>query len=948
MKQKFLTLLALLLCAVTSSWADDTYEYYYNGSSTINTSSFFSGTAVSTNAYASNLKFTTTAGEITASKVAKMNSSGHVDFTTTANSTVTIVMMSKAKTDSKNANTVKLDTQTSADFGSTSTANVISDPIVFENVAAGSHTITRGGQECGLVYVKVVQEAMTAPAITVQPAACTAVALNGTTTLSVDATPSSGTCTFNWYACDSEGVISGESLGTSKDYTVPTSATASAATLYYKCVVGDGGSNTTPSNVAKINVIDRAAKQTWDFTTIEAEDIMYNETFYTYKGSSTYNHNFTKATDGTLQDNYGNDLLKGIIVRRDAGDAPVYVYCDANNNRYGINLQGASDKPGIWKIPVEAGKNYQVTYTSNTSSKTVGYAINSGATFVSGDLTSTIATAFTNTASFIASASANGTMVLHNAGTDANYSTIVKIEEVAASPSLIVDPSTAEAFSYVEGNGPSAAQSFAVTLNYSENPVSAQLSSSNYEMSKTGEADSYTSEAFDDLTNGSTVYVRLKAGLAKASAYDATLTFANADVEDDVVINLSGSVTGQTYTVTYDLNGGSGDAPTQDPVEAGTQITLPAAASKDFYTFNGWLCNADNVVYDAEALYTMTAANTTFTAQWTGPTYSSTLDFAAVTKAGTTAANAIEDFLASGNMVISGKGSRSDWEPSTENFGFIGYKLKDEGVTVKFMAQAGKKVTITLGSNDGAVTLKKNGTSSTIPSHKGNTNFSVIAFDADEDMLVEISTTQDNKTTTLNKIEIEDAIASTNVTVGVTGFATIGLPYATTLPEGVTAYAVSETSATAVTVSEAIAAGTKIPANKGFVIVATPQVVYNFAGLSNTTWQSSIATNKLEATGSSVLNATAEGDFYYFAIIDSTNRKVGFKKCAANASLAANKAYLPGTGLSSNSLVINFDDPTAVEAVQDVQEFKSSKVQKVIKNGQLFIGNYTVAGARVK
>ena len=515
-----------------------------------------------------------------------------------------------------------------------------------------------------------------------------------------------------------------------------------------------------------------------------------------------------------------------------------------------------------------------------------------------------------------------------------------------AGPSLSVAP-TAEDFTYVAGNGPSAAKAFTVSLANSTKDVSATLpSTTNYEMSET-ENGTYSSDAITGLANNDKVYVRLKAGLTKGTGYDETLTFANDDVTNDVVVNLSGSVTAQTYAVTYDLKGGNGTTPTQDPVEKDEEITLPAAPTRDLSTFNGWLCSADDHVYDAGDKYTMTAAPTKFTAQWNATTYSSTLDFAAITKAGTTGANAIEDFLASGNMVISGKGSRSGWEASTENFGFIGYKLKDEGVTVKFMAQAGKKVTITLGSNDGAVTLRKNGVSSSIDHHKGNAYFSVIAFDADEDMLVEISTTEDNKTTTLNKIAIEEAIASTAVNVGETGFATIGLPYATTIPEGVTAYAVSETSATAVTVSEAIAAGTKIPANKGFIIVATPQVVYNFAGLSNTTWQSSIATNKLEATGSSVLNATAEGDFYYFAIIDSTHRKVGFKKCAANASLAANKAYLPGAGLNANSLSLSFDGETAIYGIAESEANAEAPV-KVIKNGKLFIGNYNVAGARIK
>ena len=428
MKKKLFTLFTFLVCLCSGAWGDTTYEYYYNGTATINTSSFFSGTSFSTDAYTSSLTFSTTAGTVTASKVAKMNSSGYVDFTTTANSTVTIVMMSKAKTASGKANTVKLDSNTSADFGDTETAVVISDPIVFENVAAGSHRIVRGGQECGLVYVKVVQEAMTAPAITTQPASNTVLPLNGTTTLTIEATPSSGSCTYNWYVCDKDGVISGVSLGTSASYVVPTSATASAATLYYCCVVGDGGSNTTPSDVAKIQVLSRAAKQTWDFTTIDEEDIKYNESFWTRKSSGVYNHGFTKATDGTLQDNYGNDLLNGIKVRRDAGDAQVYVYTGR-----GINHQGTESKPGIWKIPVVNGKYYKITYTSQTDGKTIGYTVGGDATYVCGDLTATITTRFTNNANFTVKATSNGTLTLTNkGGDDANCCTIVKIEEVTS------------------------------------------------------------------------------------------------------------------------------------------------------------------------------------------------------------------------------------------------------------------------------------------------------------------------------------------------------------------------------------------------------------------------------------------------------------------------------------------------------------------------------------
>jgi hypothetical protein len=221
----------------------------------------------------------------------------------------------------------------------------------------------------------------------------------------------------------------------------------------------------------------------------------------------------------------------------------------------------------------------------------------------------------------------------------------------------------------------------------------------------------------------------------------------------------------------------------------------------------------------------------------------------------------------------------------------------------------------------------------------------VIAFDAgEEDVIVEFLTDK-NSTITLNKIAIEDALASTPVTVGETGFATIGLPYATTIPENVTAYSVSATSATAVTLSSAIEAGTTIPANKGFIIVAN-QGNYTFNQFANGTWQGDVA-NKLEATGASAKVAEAAGEFYYFAIINADKKKVGFKKCAANASLAANKAYLPGAGLSANSLSLSFDGETAINGIAESEANAEAPV-KVIKNGKLFIGNYNVAGARIK
>lgn len=77
------------------------------------------------------------------------------------------------------------------------------------------------------------------------------------------------------------------------------------------------------------------------------------------------------------------------------------------------------------------------------------------------------------------------------------------------------------------------------------------------------------------------------------------------------------------YSVTYSEGEGSiksGESiPTQADEAAGEKITLAAAdvLEKDSYDFVGWLCNVDGITYDAGDEYTMTAAATTFTAQWT-------------------------------------------------------------------------------------------------------------------------------------------------------------------------------------------------------------------------------------------------------------------------------------------------------------------------------------------
>ncbi len=71
------------------------------------------------------------------------------------------------------------------------------------------------------------------------------------------------------------------------------------------------------------------------------------------------------------------------------------------------------------------------------------------------------------------------------------------------------------------------------------------------------------------------------------------------------------------YTVIYDLDDyTAGVAPTETNKAENDVITIKAAPERASYDFLGWLCDIDSETYQAGDDYTMTAANTKFTAQW--------------------------------------------------------------------------------------------------------------------------------------------------------------------------------------------------------------------------------------------------------------------------------------------------------------------------------------------
>ena len=113
----------------------------------------------------------------------------------------------------------------------------------------------------------------------------------------------------------------------------------------------------------------------------------------------------------------------------------------------------------------------------------------------------------------------------------------------------------------------------------------------------------YTPASGREFNGWTSSDVTISAGKFEMPAKNVTIT---ATWRDEAV----------KYTVTYDVNGGSSATPTETDKAAGDEFALAAAPEYEGYHFEGWLCDADAATYDAEDAYTMTAANTTFTAQW--------------------------------------------------------------------------------------------------------------------------------------------------------------------------------------------------------------------------------------------------------------------------------------------------------------------------------------------
>lgn len=273
------------------------------------------------------------------------------------------------------------------------------------------------------------------------------------------------------------------------------------------------------------------------------------------------------------------------------------LYCQSFKLSYADASGGGSTTPSI------TASNVNIDY--NATNGSIGYQLanatgNVSATVTSGDWL-TLGTVTASAVPFTCSANTATTartaqVKLSFTGATDKVVTVTQAAAGVANPSINVTSSSPTSFSYVEGNGPSDAS----TISVSGSNLTANISisfgdNSDYEMSLAANGtytNSLTLTQSEGTVSKTTIYFRLKAGLAKGT-HNGTLTLSSTGATD-VVINLSGTVTGQTfaieqYTAPANAHGTITFLPAS-PIEEGTEVTLSAepAAGYDF-TADSWV-----------------------------------------------------------------------------------------------------------------------------------------------------------------------------------------------------------------------------------------------------------------------------------------------------------------------------------------------------------------------
>ena len=682
--------------------------------------------------------------------------------------------------------------------------------------------------------------------------------------------------------------------------------------------------------------------------------------------SSTANQfgSITVTYDGSFADGIGSSVTLSDLTRGLYNSSSIYtIGCTTTPSVYGIYLKGkvGSDinidtSANSGTLSIRSPKAMSSIVLNWTDSK--GNEKNPSMTPSSGTYNSE-----TNT--WTASNTTTKEVTFTNGESSKYYLKNQDIELSFAStdPTITVDPTSADPFTYVVGSGPSTAQTFEATLSNQTSDditVSLQAGSSYYEISDDG-----STYGTSNLTigTGDAVYVRLKSGLSK-DTYDGTLRFANEGA-DNVDIALSGSVTNQTYSVTYNLNGASGDAPTETAKEEDEVFALAAAPTRDCYTFDGWLCNVDGVTYAAGDDYTMTAAPTTFTAQWSKVYASGSYTFENNATVGTSPGKTVTTSKVTyaafhvDNLYFSGMDIQ--YEAGVyggEGDDFKGWKIKTKDATIKFFVASDKSVIIGVGNLSSGAKISYTNTAGEEQNDIVLTAKTNNTYNVKGGTMVTIKT-DDANTVTLKKIYIMDAVSTISATVGKNGYTTFASPYALDLtdanrPDGLKAYKATRDGAN---ISFAALNQTVAPGTGLLLLGETKDGSYDIKVVAS---GDAIYGNALIGVTSITPKQSIENDTYYFVMKKAADAESALEFLPLSTSSAvtipAGKAYIevPNSAFDGGAqeLSFTFDDEAGdVTGIAEVSTKKAFNGEFYNLNGQKVAqptkGLYIVNGKKV-
>ena len=346
----------------------------------------------------------------------------------------------------------------------------------------------------------------------------------------------------------------------------------------------------------------------------------FTRTGYTFSGWTTQaGGGGTAYTDGQTYDF--------------SADMTLYAQWTANTYTVTFDANGGSTA-----VPTSKVVTYGAAYGTLATTSLAGYTFSGWFTAASGGTQVTAATVVATAADHTLYAQWS-TLPNHTVTFKANGGTGSDYTQVASTPTaLTANAFTRAGYSFsgwnTQADGGGTAYTDGQTYDFSADmTLYAQWTANTYTVTFDANGGSTPVPASKVVTYGAaygTLATTSRAGYTFSGWFTAasggTQVTAATVVATAADHTLYAQWTANTYTVTFDANGGSTPVPTSKVVTYGAAYGTLATTSRAGYTFNGWFTAASGGTQVTAATVVNTAADHTLYAQWTANTYTVTFD----------------------------------------------------------------------------------------------------------------------------------------------------------------------------------------------------------------------------------------------------------------------------------------------------------------------------------